>query len=373
MKTRGFVSAGFLIAIVLGLVVLGGGAYYVMQTQSPSPTLTENNLDTLPTTQSQTNTSNPAPTQTNTNINPTASQNGWKSVASAGLTIEYPPTIKISSNTNTPVVHLEFKESDDNDLARVFISGANIIPASQDLKSWLEGQNYFAAQYRAQKYTSYKRKDGVEVFASFGNASSYDDAFMRAGTAVVYVKNGVNENTKASDSDFREIIERIKLPSSLKLGAVAGGYSCITGADELMTLYWGTQYRKANPSVPFIYAPGSYCESADGSKLMTMAYFLQGAGNGNEQAIVSFDSSGKISNSYKGNICHTIGDFDAPRILSVEQGNLNLFCLSGDAGEVAFNVYRAPLTTLVPTEAKRDTNVYNTVKAAVEKLYGRDF
>jgi|GEM_PF-4410277 len=34
MKTRGFVSAGVLIAIVLGLVVFGGGTYYFMQTQS---------------------------------------------------------------------------------------------------------------------------------------------------------------------------------------------------------------------------------------------------------------------------------------------------------------------------------------------------
>jgi hypothetical protein len=57
MKTqRGFASAVILIAIVLGLVVPGVGAYYVMQ-QSPSPTPSENNfvdLQTLPTTNTQT-------------------------------------------------------------------------------------------------------------------------------------------------------------------------------------------------------------------------------------------------------------------------------------------------------------------------------
>ncbi len=48
MKTqRGFANAGILIAIVLGLVVLGGGTYYFMQ-QAPSPILTENEIPTLP-------------------------------------------------------------------------------------------------------------------------------------------------------------------------------------------------------------------------------------------------------------------------------------------------------------------------------------
>lgn len=374
---KGFVSAGILIAIVLGLIVVGGGAYFVMQQNSLSPTPSENNLNTLPTTPSQTTgtTANPAPTQTSQNVSSATPQSGWKSVvsaASSGLVVEYPPYLKIKSNESTPIAHLEF-ENTGNDYALIFVSVANLIPSNQELKSWLESFDYFKAQYRSQKYESYKRKDGVEVLASFGNTQSYDDVFIRAGTAVVYIKNGVNENTKASESDFREIIERVKLSSNTKVGAVGGGFSCLVGHDDLMTLYWGTQYRKANPSVPFIYAPGSYCESADGSKLMTMAYFLQGAGNGNEQAIVSFDASGKISNAYKGNICHTIGDFDAPRILSVEQGNLNLFCLSGDAGETAFNAYQAPLATLVPVEAKRDSTVYNTIKTAVEKLYGIDF
>lgn len=63
---RGFANTGILITVVLGLVVLGGGAYYVMQIQSPSPKPTENSLDTLPTASTQTTgttATNSAPTE----------------------------------------------------------------------------------------------------------------------------------------------------------------------------------------------------------------------------------------------------------------------------------------------------------------------
>ncbi|MBP7741374.1 MAG: hypothetical protein KA104_01630 [Candidatus Pacebacteria bacterium] len=348
-------------------IVIGVSGFFGIHAEVPAmvPPATTNS--------SQESVSESAATSAQNTVTPTVAQSGWKNIALAGLTIEYPSSLKVIHNTDTPSAQLRFVESANNRHARVFVSAANIIPANQDLKSWLESFDYFKAQYRAQKYISYKRKDGVEVFASLGNTQSYDDAFMRSGAAVVYVKNGVNEYTKVSDSDFREIIERIKLPNGLKLGTVAGGYGCITGSNELMTLYWGTQYRKVNPSVPFIYASGSYCESANGSKLMTMAYFLQGTGSGNEQAIVSFDSTGKITNTYKGSICHTVGDFGSPLISSVEQGRINMFCLSGDGGYTAFEVFQAPLDTLVPVAVKRDSAVYNSVKAIVEKIYNIDF
>src|SRR5665213_2128127 len=56
---RGFIGLAALIAIVLGLIVIGGGAYYVMHQQSSSPTPSDNSLDntqTLPTTNTQSNT-----------------------------------------------------------------------------------------------------------------------------------------------------------------------------------------------------------------------------------------------------------------------------------------------------------------------------
>lgn len=58
MQKRGFV--GVLIAILVGLAVLGGGAYFVMQSNQSSQTASENNLNTLPATQTTTQ----APTKT---------------------------------------------------------------------------------------------------------------------------------------------------------------------------------------------------------------------------------------------------------------------------------------------------------------------
>lgn len=51
---RGFVGIGVLIAILVGLAVLGGGAYFVVQSNQSSQTASENNLNTLPTTQTTT-------------------------------------------------------------------------------------------------------------------------------------------------------------------------------------------------------------------------------------------------------------------------------------------------------------------------------
>lgn len=71
---RGFLSVGILIAIVLGLIVVGGGAYYVMyvmQQNSPSQTVSENfdDLQQLPTNnQPQTQPTTNTPTQTQTSV-----------------------------------------------------------------------------------------------------------------------------------------------------------------------------------------------------------------------------------------------------------------------------------------------------------------
>ena len=61
MKTqRGFIGVGVLITILVGLAVLGSGAYFLMQSNQTSQTASENNLDTLPTAQTTTR----APTKT---------------------------------------------------------------------------------------------------------------------------------------------------------------------------------------------------------------------------------------------------------------------------------------------------------------------
>jgi len=73
MKTqRGFVSAAVLIAIVLGLIVIGGGAYYVVNQQSTAQTPSENfeNIPATPTTNTQTQTTTKSPTQQTQAQNP---------------------------------------------------------------------------------------------------------------------------------------------------------------------------------------------------------------------------------------------------------------------------------------------------------------
>src|SRR3989344_1967779 len=51
---RGFIGLPILLTIVLGLVVIGGGMYFIVQQNSPSKTVTDlGNLNTLPTTNNQ--------------------------------------------------------------------------------------------------------------------------------------------------------------------------------------------------------------------------------------------------------------------------------------------------------------------------------
>ena len=82
---KGFVSATVLIAIVLGLIFVSGGAYYVMHQQASWPTLSDNTLDNLQI----------LPTTNNQN---TTSQNQNDSAASAAIHVTIDPIVSTSSN-----------------------------------------------------------------------------------------------------------------------------------------------------------------------------------------------------------------------------------------------------------------------------------
>ncbi|MCF7816168.1 MAG: hypothetical protein K9M10_04165 [Candidatus Pacebacteria bacterium] len=100
---RGFIGIGMLIAILLGLAVIGGGAYYVTHQQPAQQTPTDNfdNTQTLPTniqspqTQTTTNTpiqTTPAPTSnsspaTTQSTTPVASKPSLSIVSHTGLSI----------------------------------------------------------------------------------------------------------------------------------------------------------------------------------------------------------------------------------------------------------------------------------------------
>ena len=92
---KGFAPANVLIAIVLGLIVVGGGTYYVAQQQAPTQTASENfdNLQQLPTTNNQMQqipptTKTPAQTQTSPSETFTATPNS----GTAPLTVRFAQT-----------------------------------------------------------------------------------------------------------------------------------------------------------------------------------------------------------------------------------------------------------------------------------------
>ncbi len=97
---RGFIGVGLLIAILVGLAVLGGGAYYVVHQQSATQTPVENfdNVQTLPTTNTSTQTKNsvPQPKPITPATNNTAN---WKTYTNAtyGYHIKYPSDWKASA------------------------------------------------------------------------------------------------------------------------------------------------------------------------------------------------------------------------------------------------------------------------------------
>jgi len=86
---RGFISLGILLAILVGLAVVGGGAYYVGQQNAPSQTASEDNLDTL---QVLSTTNNSPETTVNTPTQSNAVRVGWKRYENKeiGIAFEYP-------------------------------------------------------------------------------------------------------------------------------------------------------------------------------------------------------------------------------------------------------------------------------------------
>lgn len=93
-KTQsGFIGLPILIAILLGIVVLGGGAYYVIYQQAPTQTTSEN-LDTLQTSTRPMNTptQNPAPKQLTPSTSVADNTANWKTFVNSrdGYSVKYP-------------------------------------------------------------------------------------------------------------------------------------------------------------------------------------------------------------------------------------------------------------------------------------------
>lgn len=95
---RGFIGIGVLIAILVGLAVFGGGAYYAVRQQAPSQTTSDNfdNVQQLPTTNNPAQTTTNTPTQT---TQTTQTQNTQTQKATATI-----DKSSLTSNSSTPTI-----------------------------------------------------------------------------------------------------------------------------------------------------------------------------------------------------------------------------------------------------------------------------
>ena len=116
---RGLVGVGVLIAILVGLLVLGGGAYFVMQQNTPSQTATDiENLDTLPTTNNQLQQqANNKPTGNVAPSSPASAQ--WKTYTNVKLnySVQYPANWVVNFDDTTPYFYLKFSSPDYSEVA----------------------------------------------------------------------------------------------------------------------------------------------------------------------------------------------------------------------------------------------------------------
>lgn len=128
---RGFIGVGVVLLIVLGLIVVGGGAYYVGH-QSASQTATKNfdNVPTLPTT------NNPAQATTNTSTQTTQTQNTQTQKITATIdqssltTLSTTPTI---TGTATGEAIFGINITNDND-QRLYSGKLSVVNGRWSLK-----------------------------------------------------------------------------------------------------------------------------------------------------------------------------------------------------------------------------------------------
>ena len=104
---RGFVGVGVLIAIILAVVVLGGGAYYFVQQQAPTQTATENfdNVQTLPTTNTQTSPVQKTQTNTNTQTQITNQASNTSQATFSANPSSGPASLKVRFTSNKYATH----------------------------------------------------------------------------------------------------------------------------------------------------------------------------------------------------------------------------------------------------------------------------
>ncbi|MFT5849750.1 MAG: hypothetical protein ACI9H6_000566 [Patiriisocius sp.] len=236
---------------------------------------------------------------------------------------------------------------------------------SNNLDEWLELNDYFSSRYYNYTYSQDDTtNDSTDTYLSV-NSDTYDDAFVHVGDTVFYVRNGVNEYTGIENEPFLAFVRQLTLAKKVNhvSDLILNGCGQQSLLDNMLfsKVYFSENdvipYENIPDKAPFMYGRGTNCSIGDNDHLISFSYTDRGRG---VQA-VSRVKGGEIINTFKGEICQTIGDFDSARLLKVSDGKATLYCLSGDAGEIAFGVAKLDIDTFVLEKYEQESLEYSTV------------
>ncbi len=169
-------SKGILIAIVLGLVVLGSGAYYVIQQpSSASPTLSENEVPTLPTSNSTSQ--NGTTNTTDSSTQPTA-QSFAGAVVVQGLNRKEASVILFDSQTGAKKEIVQIPNTSNPyppevkvDNGTIFFTSSKSSISRRDIKTGQTSIVPLKDFHEPWRVTDFAVKGNVLVFLTIGPAN----------------------------------------------------------------------------------------------------------------------------------------------------------------------------------------------------------
>lgn len=287
---------------------------------------------------------------------------------SSGISFRYPKDWVIDQSFPNSNKQVKF---DDNYLSVSF----DYLAKATDLANWLETNNFFSNRYYNYTYSKQRVGDGsADVYVSI-NTDTYDDAFVHVGDTVFYVRNGVNEHTGVDNEKFLDFVKQLTVAENTNLEGGLTLDNC--GQQSLLdgmlfaNLYFSEN--SVNPfennldRKPYMYGRSMNCPVKNNDQLISFSYFDKG------QVVqaISRMTNGTIVNTFRGEICQTIGDFDSARLLKVSsEKEAVLYCLSGDAGEIAFGAAELNLESFDLEKFEWDSPEYSAIFNEVAEADG---
>ena len=231
---RGFIGVGLLIAIVLGLVVVGSGAYFVMQQNAPSQTATDienfDNLPQLPTNNYQNQPTKNTPTTGSGPANlPTASLKTYAN-SKFGYSVQYPSSWVVGPDK--PIV----------DAVNKIRSAVTLYPTDESRhlsilvneKEWLIKMETLFTQevtVAGAKYTAYIFPEGYECHMADPDRKDCSFFVVPIFRDGVWYELHAQGDARAITSEWSKILSSFKFTNvSPGEGASNGKASIPTGA-----------------------------------------------------------------------------------------------------------------------------------------------